>query len=547
MLLLLDNFEQVLAAAPGLGELVRSCPNVTLLVTSRAVLRLSGEREYQVDPLPPTDAVRLFAERARAIVPTFEPEAAVEAICRRLDGLPLAIELAAARVRVFEPEELLARLETRLPLLTGGARDAPERQRTLRATIEWSYDLLDTEEQHLFARLAVFAGSFDVRAAETVCEASFDLVEALVERSLVRRWASGRLGLLETIREFALERLRESGDHDAIAQAHLEHFLALAETAEVHGEAYGAGELDRLDAERDNFRAALRWALDAGRPVLALRLASALGRFWVIRAHQEGYGWLSDALAEATDAPADVRANALMWAGSTLWFTGDLPRATELCEESLALFRELGDDEKVAALLDRVAAGRIVRGDLEPASAMAAESLAIYRALGNRTGTLYPLTKTAQIAAMQGDPERGETLGEEAMELAREVGDSWWASWILGFLAELASQRGDTARAVTLVRESLTLAHELRNVPNLLYAFATLAGLEAAEGRSRRAATLWGAVEALEETGEAVLDPTERATYEEQVLAQRDADFEAAREAGRVLSLDEAVAFALRD
>jgi predicted ATPase len=547
MLLLLDNFEQVLAAAPDLAELIRACPNLTLLVTSRAVLRLSGEREYQVDPLPPTDAVRLFAERARAIVPSFEPDAAVEAICRRLDGLPLAIELAAARVRIFEAEELLARLERRLPILTGGARDAPERQRTLRATIVWSYDLLGTDEQRLFARLAVFAGSFDLGAAEAVCEASFDLLEALVERSLVRRWGSGRLGQLETIREFALERLRESEDHDAIARAHLEYFLALAEAAEVRGEAYARGELERLDAERDNFRAALRWALDVGRPVLALRLASALGRFWVIRAHQEGYGWLSEALAEAKDAPADVRAPALMWAGSTLFFTADYARSEALAEEALALFRELGDQASVAALLDRLAASRMVQDDFETARAMADESVALHRALGNRAGTVYPLSKVAADEFIRGDRDRGIALAEEALDLAREIGDTWWACGLLLQLGWMAGEQGDRARAVALTRESVSISHELGNAPHLLNAFAALAALAAAEGDARRAATLWGAVEALEERGEAVLDPTERATYEEQVLAQRDADFGAARDTGRALGLDEAVAYALSD
>jgi predicted ATPase/class 3 adenylate cyclase len=547
MLLLLDNFEQVLAAAPELGDLLRGCPNLTLLITSRAVLRIAGEHEYQVDPLPLTDAVRLFAERARAIVPTFEPDAAVEEICRRLDGLPLAIELAAARVRIFEPEDLLARLDQRLPLLTGGARDAPERQRTLRAAIEWSYDLLDREEQRLFARLAVFAGSFDVAAVEAVCEAPFDLLETLVERSLVRRWESGRLGLLETIREFGLERLRDSGEQDAIAQAHLEYFLALAEAAEVQGEGYGAGWLDRLDAERDNFRAALRWGLDEGRPVLALRLASALGRFWVIRAHREGYGWLSEALEAARDAPPDVRAPALMWAGSTLFFTADYARSEALCEEALGLFRELGDDENVAAMLDRLAASRMVHDDFATARAMADESVALYRALGNRARTTYPLSKVAADECVRGNRDRGIALFEEALDLAREIGDSWWAGGLLLQLAWWVGEQGDRAKAVALLRESVVIGHELGNAPHLVNAFAGLATLAAADGHARRAGTLWGAVEALEATGEAMLDPGERAGYEEQLLAQPDADFEAGREAGRALTLDDAVAFALTD
>jgi predicted ATPase len=545
-LLLLDNFEQVLESAPELGELLRSCPQLRLLVTSRAVLRLAGEREYQVEPLPIHDAVRLFAERARAIDANFDADAAVAEICRRLDGLPLAIELAAARIRVFTTRELLARLEQRLPLLTGGARDAPERQRTLRATIEWSYDLLATGERRLFARLAAFGGSFDVAAAEAICEAPFDLVESLVEQSLVRRWGSGRLGMLETVREFAHERLRESGEHRAVAERHLDYFRELAQGAQVVSEDYAPGWLERLDAERDNFRAALRWALDTGRGVEALSLATALGRLWVIRSHREGYGWLSEALEAAPDAPAEIRAPALMWAGSTVFFTGDVILAEQFFEQALALFRQLGDDQSVAALLERLAAPRMAAGDLEAARAMAEESLALYRAAGNRAAAAYPLSKLAGIEWLSGNREQGIGLMQEALELARETGDMWWASGLMLNLGEMLAEQGEQANANVLVRESLSIAHELQNAPHIGYAFALLATFAAADGDSRRAGTLWGAVEALEERGEAwMLDPTERARYEAAALGPGGAELEAGRTRGHALSLDEAVAFAL--
>jgi predicted ATPase len=548
MLLLLDNFEQVLDAAPSLGDLLGRCPNVTLLVTSRAVLRLLAEREYHVEPLPADDAVRLFAERARAIVSTFETDMTVEEICRRLDGLPLAIELAAARVRLFSPPELLARLEQRLPLLTGGARDAPERQRTLRAAIEWSYDLLHPDERRLFARIALFAGSFDVAAAEAVCEASFDAVEALLEQSLVRRWGSGRLGMLETIREFGLERLQDSGEHGAVAQKHAEYFLALAEEAEVQGEGYGPTWLERLDAERDNFRAALRWSLDAGQPVLALRVANALGRFWVIRAHREGYAWLSEALAAAGHtAPTGVRANGLTWAGSTLFFTGDYARSAALVEEALRLFRQIGDDANVAALLDRLAGGRMAQGDFEGGRAMADESLSLYRKLGDRAATYHPLAKVAFDEWKRGDRDRSMALQEEALELARAAGDAWSTTLFLGQLSEMVAERGDAERAAALARESLSLAHDIGNGPSTIYGLALLAWFAAADSRAHRAGVLWGAVEALEDRGEAMIDPRDRAAYEERLSALPDADFEAACEAGRALSLDEAVALALAD
>src|SRR5215210_4074602 len=237
MLLLLDNLEQVLAAAPGLSELLEQCANLRLLVTSRALLRVAGERDYPVDPLPEDDAVALFRERAASA----EPIEAVHEICRRLDGLPLAVELAAARTRLLPPSELLERLERALPILTGGRRDAPERQRTLKATIEWSYDLLGDEEQQLFRRLAVFAGSFTIQAAEAVCDANLETLEALVEQSLVRRWASGRLGMLETIREYARDQLEASDQADKIARRHAEFFFELAKSANLQVEALGTG------------------------------------------------------------------------------------------------------------------------------------------------------------------------------------------------------------------------------------------------------------------------------------------------------------------
>jgi predicted ATPase/class 3 adenylate cyclase len=545
MLLLLDNFEQVVGAAAEVGVLLERCPNLKLLVTSREVLRLSGEWEYEVEPLPENEAVSLFAERARAIVPTFEPDESVAEICRRLDGLPLAIELAAARVRILQPQELLARLDQRLPLLTGGRRDAPERQQTLRATVEWSYDLLEPAEALLFARLAIFAGSFDLEAAGVVCEASLDVVERLVEQSLVRRWASGRLGMLETIRELGLERLAQGGEGDEVAQAHFEYFLSLAEAAEVRGEAYTTESLERLDAERDNFRAALRWALDGGQPVLALQLASALGRLWVIRAHQEGFAWVSEALEAAPDAPADLRASGLMWAGSTVFFTGAYDQAKVYFEEALDLFRQVGDRLNVARMLDRLAAPYALAGDHAKARELAEESLALHRELGDGPGSLYPLSKIAADEWRRGDRELAVTMTEETLELARESGDSWWEAGALGELSDMALQQGDLDRAGTFGRQCLSLAHELGNTPTVVYAFALLAVIAAVAGDTQRAGRLWGAVDAIGTSGEAQLHPEDRERYEAAIHLVPDAELEAAREEGRAMTRDEAAELAL--
>jgi predicted ATPase len=545
MLLLLDNFEQVLGAVPELGDLLQRCPNLKLLVTSRAALRISGEWEYQVEPLPEPDAVDLFVERARAIISKLEPDESIAEICHRLDRLPLAIELAAAQVRILEPKELLARLEQRLPLLSRGPRDAPERQRTLEATIEWSYDLLEPDEQGLFARLGVFAGGFDLAAAEVVCDASLELVERLVERSLVRRRASGRLGMLETIREFALDRLENSGDRDAVVRSHFDYFMSLAEDAARKGDDYTPAGLDRLDAERDNFRAAMRWALDDREPELALRLAGALEGLWVVRAHQEGYRWLAEALESAPDAPPDVRAVGLMCAGSTIFFTGDYERAAALTEEALGLFRQLGDKKRVASLLDRLAAPVAHLGDHAKAKALADESLALFREMGDRAGSLYPLSKVALHEWKRGDRQRGLRLTEEALALARETGNAWWAAGLLHDLAEMAWEEGDLDRAAALTRECVSLCHELANAPTLIYGFGLLAVLAAAAGERARAGRLWGAVEALEESGEASLGPETRARYKAAIFTTSDSALEDGREQGLEMTLDEAVEHAL--
>ena len=308
-LLLLDNLEHVLEAAPGLTELLRETIDVKVLATSREPLRIAGEQRFPVEPLPETDAVTLFVERAREVDPAYQPSPAVADICRRLDGLPLALELAAARVSLLTAEELLDRLERALPILTGGARDAPARQQTLRATIEWSYELLSETEQRLFRRLSVFAGSFDVDAAIAVCEAELDTLQSLLEKSLLRRWGTGRLGMLETIHEFARERLSPE-ELEQIGRRHAEHFLEVALSGNFTADARGEqdSELGRL--ELPNFRAAFTWALEHGETELGLRIATALEGFLEQTAPFEAIAQFEALLPRADEADPLVRAAA---------------------------------------------------------------------------------------------------------------------------------------------------------------------------------------------------------------------------------------------
>jgi predicted ATPase/class 3 adenylate cyclase len=351
LVLLLDNFEHLLSAAATVSDLLATAAGLRVLATSRAPLRISGEVEYPLDPLDSTDAVALFVERARAVGRNIEPDATVEAVCTRLDNLPLAIELAAARTRLLAPAALLARLDRALPLLTDGSRDAPERQRTLRATIEWSYDLLDDEGRRLLARLAVFAGSFPVAAAESVCDANVSELSSLVGLSLLKRTGDERLLMLETIREYALERLAESGEEETFRTRHAEEFARLAETGyELRGEAEAEWST-RLDRDHDDLRAALEW-LAKTNPDAALELAGALGWFWFTRGYlAEGDARLRSALT-ASNANGEARARALTASGSLAARIGMVDDGRVRLENAVNRWRELGTREETAAALE---------------------------------------------------------------------------------------------------------------------------------------------------------------------------------------------------
>jgi len=527
LLLVLDNLEQVTAAAPDLADLLADCPNLTLLVTSRERLHLRGERELPVPPLalppvltpedggqsgagavgsvprPPSSvldaalaspAVRLFVERAQAVKPAFaltaENAAAVAAVCARLDGLPLAIELAAARVRLLPPAAILARLDQahpearpRLDLLAGGQRDLPARQQTMRDAIAWSYDLLVPDEQTLFRRLAVFAGGCTLAAAEAVGgrraegggttassppSSVLDLVLALADKSLLRLEEEGeaepRVAMLETIREFGLECLAASdGGVEAalVGRRHAEYFLALAEEAAPHLEGpQQARWLDCLERDHANLRAALAWLRDHADPTAALRLAAALWRFWWLRGYStEGRGHLDSLLAVAPEqTPASVRITALNGAGVLAECQGDYDRATELHEESLTSARASGDNRAIAWSLNNLGVVALKQGDYARAQMLLAENLAIARAEGDQSAAATALTDLGNVAYFQGDRTRAIGYFEEGLAVFRRLKDNAQISRSLGNLGGLALELGDVEAAARYLTEALHLS-----------------------------------------------------------------------------------------
>ncbi|TME05251.1 MAG: tetratricopeptide repeat protein [Chloroflexi bacterium] len=504
VLLLLDNFEQVVAAAPALVELLTSCAQVKVLVTSRAVLRVNGEYECPVSPLAlpspkelsdaravaQSPAVALFVQRAMPRLPDFSltdaNAAVIVGICARLDGLPLAIELAAARIKLLPPEALLARLEHRLQVLTSGARGIPARQQTLRSTIKWSYDLLSADEQHLFRRLSVFVGGCTLRAVEAVCNEVdhvglhvLDGVAALLDNSLLQQTEQAgeepRFVMLETIREYGLECLAARGEREQTRCAHTSYYLELAEEAEPKlSSAEREQWAHRLEREHDNFRAALSWSLEqrrgdpCGRPERvggeeAPRLGGALWQFWLLHGHlSEGRQWLEKALAlEVPRVPSAVRAKALTGAGVLAHFQGDYHQAKLLCEEGLALFRELEDKRGMAASLNGLGLIARARNDYPEARALHEESLAILRELGDTWGIAEALSLLARVAFHQGDHRAGKLPGEEGLVLFRDSGDRRGIAQILGVQSLTALYHGNYVTAFTLAEESLAIMREL--------------------------------------------------------------------------------------
>ena len=642
LLLVLDNFEQIVAAASLVANLLAAAPRLKLLITSREVLHLSGEQEYPVPPLavpdlkppPPLDrlsryaAVALFIQRARAVQPDFQvtkaTAPAVAEICARLDGLPLAIELAAARVKLFPPQALLRRLDGvpsgPLQTLTGGARDLPARQQTLRGTIDWSYNLLDAQEQTLFARLAVFVGGWTLEAAQAVCNADsklgldvLDGLQSLLDKSLLRQAerpaGEARLTMLETIREYALEQLGARGEAAALQQAHADYYLALLAEADPHfWDAQQAAWLERLEVEHDNLRAVLAWqwgdgAAGASRTVhggdgdVGVLMVRALGAFWHGRGHiGEGRAWLERALARtAGGARTRARATALFGCGFMAMFQGDASTAGARLEESIAIWRELGDKQGLAFSLFTLETVAVAQGDDPMAVSLLEEAHVLLREVGDQSLYALAVMHLGDAALARGDYATARQRYEEGLTVQRGLGATWGIAQLLNNLGEVARCEGDYARAGRLYEESLALFRDqgttgeiARSLHNLGYAAHTrgdddhaaalfaeslrlfqergnkrgpaeclmgLAAVAATHGRQPegtvRAARLLGAAEAQFEAIGAAMWPADRLEYERSVTAARAAlseeVFAAAWAEGRAMTLEQAVAYALED
>jgi predicted ATPase len=595
MVLLLDNFEHLIQAAPIVARLLATAPNLKILVTSRAALHIYGEHEFPVPPLalpdsrntPPVDlllqfpAVALFVERAIAAKPDFELNRenaqAVSEICARLDGLPLAIELAAARVKVLSPSSMLKRLASRLQLLTGGARDLPQRQQTLRAAMDWSHDLLSPAEQKLFRRLAVFVRGCSLEGVEAVCDTKGDLdldllygMGSMVDKSLVQQseHANGesRFVMLETIREYALEKLRASGEESATKRAQAAYCLVLAEEeAAQTDEAKSADWLERFALEHNNFLAALEWLTETGDADWGLRLGTALFRFWEIREYfAEGRDRLGRLLQlPGAAAQTKTRMRALFavgvlageqgdYATATRFIResediarqlgdntgiaialnalavhardrGDVARANQLLEESLALWRESGDLIAVARALSNLANVVKLRGDYDRARSLYAECLAIFRGLRDGAGVAWSLDYQGDVARDQGDLAGAQNLYEQALAIFRELGDRWGIAGALADLGNLAREQHNYDRAYAMFRESIRTFQELdhkRGIARLLECFACSA---AAQLHTERSLRLAGAAAALRQNIGAPLTPADQARLEASLDVARHA------------------------
>lgn len=583
LLLILDNCEHLVAACASLSDtLLRSCPDLQILATSRQPLGLTGEIIWRVpslvlpasprarlaNVLTDSEATRLFVDRAAAALPTFvadEHVSAIVQVCSELDGIPLAIELAAVWIKVLSVEEIAARLSDRFRLLTGGSRTALPRQQTLRGTLDWSYNLLGEAERVLLRRLAAFEGGWTLDAAETVCgdhaisqDEVLDLLAQLVDKSLVLadpQSMPGRYRLLETTRQYAGEYLEHSGEAETIRRRHTDYFLGLAKKAEQGLDGQRQAEwLERLDREHNNLRAALRWCVEWGDGEAELQLAAALWDFWWIRGYlSEGRDCIAGALARDGGGSPGARARALHGSGILVSVSGgDFAWATARFSESVALFRELGDLAGAVRPLADLGTATWLQGDVLLAEALLDEALRMAREVATSWGTGYALHSLGQYRCALGQYEAAAALIEEGVAAYRALGDNRGLAHNLLVQAAVVRGQGDPEGATALGKESLRMFRELWETWGILSALIKLAASAATQRHGERAARLLGAADALSEAiGMPLVFPAWRADFDQAVaaagVAMEPTAFEAARSAGRAMPLDDAIAYALSE
>jgi predicted ATPase len=608
LLLLLDNFEQVLPAAKLIAEILEVCPFIKILVTSRTCLKIYGEQQFPVTPLNQRSAIELFIQRAEAVRPNFsitsENVTEIGEICSRLDGLPLAIELAAARTRVLSPSEMLIRLQSRLEWLSGGALDLPERQQTLRNTIDWSYSLLNEAERKLFRRLSVFIGGCTVEAAEAACNTSRDLgvdviegLSSLMDKNFIQRVdrtnSEARFGMLETIREYAIERLADSGEQSSARRSHAAYCLVVAEEGNPElNPADRSRWLEQCDREMDNFRAALDGLFRARDLDWGLRLCIALFRFWDMREHlTEGRTWLETGLCAAgTDFPNE-QAKILHFLGAITTAQGDFAAAEGFLNRSLSMYEELGDEWGIAASLnaqaitardrgdyvsakstferslgrwrmlpDRLAIARClhnlanavkVLGDYPLAQRSLSEAVDIFEELGDRSGAAWSINLQGDIAHQQGQLAAARELYERALSIFRQTEDQWGCARSLTDLGSIDCERGDHAEAYAAYKESLEIFAGLGHRRGLARALEGVACLALVQGRAYRALKLGGAAANLRRLIGAPLTHAEQSSLDRSLLSAwaslSKPEGKTAWTEGYEMSLDRAIYFSLEE
>jgi predicted ATPase/DNA-binding winged helix-turn-helix (wHTH) protein/predicted negative regulator of RcsB-dependent stress response len=607
-LFVLDNFEQVLRAATMVAEILAACPNVKVLVTSRACLRIYGEQEFPVAPLEQSSAVQLFVQRATAVRPNFamtpENSGAIQEICTRLDGLPLAIELAAARTKLLSPKAILDRLESRLQLLTGGALDLPERQQTLRNTIDWSHGLLNEAEQKLFRRFSAFVGGCTLEAAEAVCNTSLDLgidlfegLSSLVDKNLIQRMdvldSETRFTMLETIREYALERLASSGEEAATRRAHAAYCLVLSEEGNPElNSADRATWLARCDLEIDNFRSALDWLFSTKDLDWALRICTALFRFWEMREHlTEGRVRLETVVQLAGTGYVRERANINVFLGALATPQGDFAAAKAFIEKSLTLYEQLNDQWGIASSLNAAGISARDRGDYETAQRHFERSLVCWRRLSDQVATARCLHNLANVAKFRGDDARAQSALREATEIFERMHDRSGAAWSINQQGDIAREQGDVdaasahyERALSIFRdagdrwgcgrsladlgyiyceqgrydeardayrEALQIFAELGHKRGIARSLEGWACLAAARGLSERALKLAGAAEQLRRIIGAPLQNAEHAKLQQNLSAAWDslgtAEGKRAWAEGSAMTTENAIQYSLEE